>query len=31
MGGKVITTRNAILHNIELEEVGLEYKLCNDN
>lgn len=31
MGGKVITTRNTILHNIELEEVGLKYKLCNDN
>ena len=31
MGGKIISTRNAILHNIELEEVGLEYKLCNNN
>lgn len=27
MGGKIIATRKAIINNIELEEVGIEYKL----
>jgi len=30
MGGKIVATRKAVINNIELEEVGLEYNLSSN-
>ena len=29
MGGTIVTSKKAVIHNIELEEAGLSYDLIN--